>query len=141
MVQAFTREMIAQRALIHSHPVLRNAPVDRSFELPPVLYAAMVGLFLGFLGVMWLGFANPQLILPMAIFVAFIVCGFGVPALWVRMPPENPVQAKTWDRFRAEGIQTYTGRTSARDATVQMLMLPALIFAWGVATATIAALV
>ena len=141
MVEKTTRELIADKAIIHAQPVLRNAPVDRSFELPTALYAATVGFFLAFLGVMWAGLAHEELILPMVIFVSFIVAGFGVPALWVRMQPENPVKCRTWSCFLRDGIQTHTGLTSGRDATVQVLMLPALILLWGVAAVTIAALV
>ena len=56
------------------------------------------------------------------------------------MPP-NQSKPKTWARFQREGIMTAYGRTSARDATVQVLILPVLIFVWGVVMVTIAALV
>lgn len=66
---------------------------------------------------------------------------FAVPALWTRMGPSNPVGALSWQRFQREGIATLTGRLGARDAAAQVRILPALVFFWGLACVTIAALV
>lgn len=145
MAEKLNREAFAAKAIIHDEPVL-VAPavaittVDRSFELPTELYLATVGLFLSYLGVMAFGFASPGLILPMAIFVLFVVAGFGVPALWVLMKPERAKSALGWSRFVREGIATATGRVDAQAAVVQVLILPALIFLWGVAVVSIAAI-
>jgi len=142
MAEKLTRQFIAEKAIVHEAPVLPAAtPVDRTFELPTRLYAATVGLFLAYIALMGAGFAHPEMILPVAIFAVFIIAGFGVPALWVRLQPDSGRKAIGWDKFRAEGIMTLTGRCKARDATVQVLILPVLIFAWGVAVVTIAALV
>jgi hypothetical protein len=43
--------------------------------------------------------------------------------------------------FRHKGIRTETGRTAAQEATTLVLLLPFLILCFGVAIATIAALV
>jgi hypothetical protein len=115
--------------------------VDRTFELPTRLYIATVGLYFAFLAVMAVGFQTREMILPMAIFVIYIVMAFGVPALWARMKPDNDSRALDWVEFSENGIVTMTGPTQAKDATAQVLVLPVLIFFWGAATATIAALV
>ena len=144
MAEKLTREFIARQAIVHDTlPPLAREPhiVDRTFELPRGLYVATVGLFLGFVAVTALGFANPEMILPAAIFAIFIVAGFGVPAIWTRMEPQAPARAMTWQRFRREGISTLTGHNTAAQATVQVLILPALILVWGIATVMIAALV
>jgi len=143
MVQMLTREQIAEQAIIHAvaPAAIRNAALDRSFELPSVLYAITAGLFLAFIGIMAAGFAHPEMILPTAIFALFIIAFFAVPAIWVRMQPENPVRAMSWARFQAKGIQTATGLVDARAATAQVLILPVLIVLWGVAAVTIAAIV
>jgi hypothetical protein len=143
MVQKLDRATIARQAIVHDAPPLarRNAPLDRSFELPTALYATTVALFLGYIALMAVGFANPEMILPVAIFVLFIVAAFGVPALWVRLQPDNPVRAMTMLRFRENGIETETGHCSAGAASVQVLILPVLLMAWGVAVVTIAAFV
>lgn len=140
MTRHLTRELMAETAVVRDE-LLQPVVVDRSFELPRGLYIATAGLYLGFLAVMAAGFVSPGLAIPMAIFAFFIVAGFGIPAIWVRMKPHNPVAAMAWDRFRREGIATLTGRLTAGEATAQMLVLPVLIFAWGVTCVTIAALV
>ncbi|ANK13198.1 hypothetical protein [Erythrobacter neustonensis] len=118
----------------------RSHPVDRNFGLPTALYGATVAGYLGFLLVVGSAFANPVLAIPMAIFVLFIVAGFGVPALWTRLAG-NTTEPQTLGEFRQRGIMTLTGRLTAGEATVQMLILPVLLVGWGLAVAVIAAVV
>ncbi|OYW44180.1 MAG: hypothetical protein B7Z08_10685 [Sphingomonadales bacterium 32-68-7] len=145
MAERLPRQLIAEKAIVHdAHEILApRAPttVDRSFELPTALYAITVGLFLGYIGLMAWGFAHPEMILPVAIFVLFVCAGFGVPALWVRMQPDTASKPKSWSRFQAEGVMTLTGRLKANEAAAQVLVMPAVLFLWGVAAVTIAALV
>ena len=140
MSKHFTRELVAQQAAIVEGPENRHE-VDRSFELPKGLYAATVALYLGFLAVMATGLSSPGLIIPMAIFTLFIVAGFGVPAIWARLAPAPRSRQMSFARLRRDGIATLTGRLTAGQASVQMLILPVIIFCWGVTTVTIAALV
>jgi hypothetical protein len=121
-------------------PVRHQVEADRNFGLPTALYGATVAGYLGFLAVVGSAFANPVLAIPMAIFVVFIVAGFGVPALWTRLAG-NTSEPQTLGEFEAKGIQTNTGRLAARDATIQVLILPVLLVVWGLAVAVIAALV
>jgi hypothetical protein len=142
MAERISRQLVAEKAIVHCEAELFPPHVvDRSFELPTGLYVATVALFLGFMAVTGIGFRSPELILPVAVIVLFIFAAFGVPAIWVRMVPESRRRSLSWSRFQAEGIATEHGRTSARDATVQVLILPALIFLWGIATVIIAAIV
>lgn len=143
MAERVSRQLVAEKAIVHSEAALvPPGVVDRSFELPAALYAGTVALYLGFMGIMTLGFGNPELVLPVAVIVLTIVAAFGIPRIWVRMAPaESHRPAKRWSRFQAEGIVTGSGRTSARDAMVQVLILPVLIFLWGLAVVVIAALV
>jgi hypothetical protein len=113
---------------------------DRNFGLPTALYGATVAGYLGFLLVVGSAFANPALAIPMAIFVVFIIAGFGVPALWTRLAG-NTSEPQTMGEFEARGIQTNTGRLAARDASIQVLILPVLLVVWGLAIAVIAAVV
>jgi hypothetical protein len=114
--------------------------VDRNFGLPKALYGATVACYLGFLAVVGTAFANPTLAIPMAIFVVFIVAGFGVPAIWTRLAG-NTSEPQTLGEFEQRGIMTNTGRLSAREATIQMLILPVLLVVWGLTVAVIAAIV
>lgn len=140
MSEYLTREIVAEQAAIVEAPQTRQG-VDRTFELPKALYAATVALYLGFLTVMAFGLSSPGLVIPMAIFMIFVIAGFGVPAIWARLDPPAASRQMSFAQFRREGIRTLTGRLTARDASVQMLILPVIVFCWGVTTITIAALV
>jgi hypothetical protein len=142
MAERQARQLIAEQAIIHDAPVLSApATVDRTFELPAALYALTAAGYLGFIGLTALAFGNPKLILPFAIIGVFIAMFFGVNALWMRMKPEHPQRLTSWARFQRDGIMTAYGRSTAGAAAVQVLILPALIFLWGIAVVTIAALV
>lgn len=142
MAERITRQLIAEKAIVHAAPVLPEPKkTDRGFELPSGLYIAMATLFFGFVGVMASGFSSPAMIIPTAIIVIFVAVFFAVPTLWARMKPDNPQRPLSWQRFTAKGIMTATGHSEAGAATVQVLILPALIFLWGVAVVTVAALV
>lgn len=140
MSKHLSRERVSERAAIVDSP-RGTHEVDRSFELPRGLYGATVGCYLGFLAVMAAGLATPGLIIPMVIFAFFIVAGFGLPTIWMRMEPPHRSRNLSWARLVSEGIATHTGRVSARDAAAQVLILPVLVFFWGIAAVTITALV
>ena len=107
--------------------------IDRSFGLPPVLHIATFGLYFGFLAVMSTGLGTRELAIPLAICFVFLGMAAAVPAKWVTMKPFNRTSKISWIDFTQEGIATYTGRMRAKDAIVQVLILPVLIFVWGIA--------
>jgi len=121
-------------------PVRHQVEADRNFGLPTSLYALTIGGYLGFLAIVGTAFANPVLLIPMVIFATAIIAGFGVPALWTRLRGNVSAPA-TPGEFAAKGIMTNTGRLSARDAAMQVLLLPMLLVAWGLAVAVIVAVV
>lgn len=121
-------------------PVRHQVDVDRNFGLPTALYGATVAGYLGFLVIVGSAFANPVLAIPMAIFVLFIIAGFGIPAIWTRLAG-NASAPQTLGEFETRGIMTNTGRLAPRDATIQVLILPVLLVIWGLAVAVIAAVV
>lgn len=139
MSRHLSREIVAQAAEVRSE-LLQPVTVDRSFELPTVVYGVTGGLYLGFIAIMALGLSNPGLVIPLVICAIFVGMFFAVPSIWTRMRPENPVAPLGWDRFRQKGIATWTGHLNASEAVVQVLMLPVLIFAWGIAVLAIIAL-
>lgn len=141
MSRQFTREHLAAHAAIVAAPANRETVVDRTFGLPRALYGATVALYLGFIATLGLGFGNPELAIPLANFALLIVAGFGVPALWATIGPAHQSRPLSWGRFAGEGIMTLTGRVTARDAAAQVLILPVLVFVWGVAVLVVAALV
>ncbi|HEU4651893.1 MAG TPA: hypothetical protein VFS49_10805 [Croceibacterium sp.] len=142
MAERLSREIVADKAIVHPEAAVR-APtaVDRSFELPTALFLGTAGCYLAFMAVMAVGFASPELVLPIAIIVTFLGMAFGVPAMWMRMKPDHAQSLTSWGRFSRHGIMTAFGRSSAGAASVQVLILPVLILVWGFAVVTIAALV
>lgn len=141
MSRKLAPEQLAAQARIVAAPQIRETVVDRTFGLPRRLYAATVALYLGFVGALGLGLSSPGLAIPLAIFAFFIVAGFGVPAMWTRIGPDDATRPLAWSRFADEGIATLTGRVGARDAVAQILLLPVLIFLWALTVLVIAALV
>ncbi|MDZ4308428.1 hypothetical protein [Allopontixanthobacter sp.] len=145
MSKHLTREVIADQANVVAIPaiieVAQPVQVDRSFELPSGLYVATAACYLAFLAILATSFSSPGLIIPMAIIVTLIAGFFGVPAAWTRMAPGSAKRAMSPGQFSRGGISTLTGRLSAGEATVQMLILPVLIVLWALAIVTIAALI
>ncbi|MBU2586736.1 MAG: hypothetical protein KJ872_01315 [Alphaproteobacteria bacterium] len=114
--------------------------VDRNFGLPSALYIATIACYFGFLVIVGTAFANPVLVIPMAIIVVLIVAAFGVPAVWTRLR-DNSSAPQTLGEFETRGIMTNTGRLRPRDAAIQVLILPVLLVVWGLAVAVVAAIV
>ena len=112
--------------------------VDRTFEMPSVLYGATVALYLGFIAMLGIGLSSPELAIPMAIFAIFIVGLFAAPAAWLTLGRKPQARAKSFGELMRGGIDTHTGRLKGRDAAVQMMILPVLIVAWGSAVLVIA---
>lgn len=113
---------------------------DRNFGLPSALYIATIACYFGFLVIVGSAFANPVLVIPMAIIVVLIVAAFGVPAVWARLR-DNSSAPQTLGEFETRGIMTNTGRLRPRDAAIQVLILPVLLVVWGLAVAVVAAIV
>jgi len=115
--------------------------VDRNFGMPGGVYAVSAGGYLAFIAMMATLFANGELAIPLTIFVLFIACAFGIPAVWTRLGSDQHPDAPGWYDFRRKGIQTLSGVLDANSAMVQVLILPVLISVWGLAIAVIVATV
>jgi len=126
---------------IASAPTERRACDDFSFGLPTVLYVGTLASYLAFLAVMAVSFQSREMVLPMVIFVTFIAMLFGTPAMWAFIAPDSQTQALSWLEFMRNGVDTWTGPISGREAAVQVMILPVLILCWGIAMVTIAALI
>lgn len=131
-----TAELV-QVAVVTDSPV--QTKVERNFGLPTGLYVGTVGAYLAFLGVMSTLFLTGELAIPMVIFAFYIVMVFGLPGVWQKMKPNNDTSPLSWGQFRNRGIVTETGPLTAREASVQVLILPVLILVWGLAIAVIVA--
>ncbi len=113
---------------------------DQSFELPSGLYIAMAAMFAGFIGVLSLALRGGQMALVYGVVFAVIAAFFAIPAIFPAMAPARK-KALSWADFRSRGIETATGRSTSGEATVLVLLLPGLIFCFGIAIAVISALV
>jgi hypothetical protein len=132
-------ELLARNEIVAA-PAPR-ACTDRDFHIPVALHAGYFGLILAYLGVMWLGFSSPGLLIPMAICVIFTAAFYIVPMKWATMQPANPGKSMSMTSLMERGVDTINGRCSGGAAIAQVLVLPVLLLFWGIAVVTIAALV
>jgi hypothetical protein len=77
------------------------------------------------------------------VIIAFILAFFAVPAIFAHAGTneQRGSRALDWYEFLDKGVLTATGRCRGSEAAILVLMLPFLIFFFGVAVALIAALV
>lgn len=146
MSDRFDKELLKTRGEVVAAPEVLTGQIargceDRNFGFPPVILLGGFAFFFAYLTVMWVGFAAEGLVLPMVVNFIFVAAFAFVPAKWATMKPEHKDKALDMAHFRAVGIETATGRTSAREATTLVLLLPACTLFWGIAMTTIAALV
>jgi hypothetical protein len=105
------------------------------------MYVAMALMFAGFVGVLAFSFRSNMAVSYGVIF-AFLTAYFAVPALFPRMARgHSATKSLDWSAFREKGISTATGHATSIEATILVLLLPFLILCFGIAVATIAAVV
>jgi len=119
---------------------MQRACTDQNFGLPTGLYVAMVAMFAGFVGALALVLHGGHLAVAFGAIFAFIGIYFGVPFLFPKMAGSSGAKAPSWDEFSDRGIVTATGHTNAREAAILVLLLPSLIFCFGLAVAILWAL-
>lgn len=135
-----TRECLVVRDEIVAAPAKR-ACEDQNFELPNAIYIAMATMFAGFIAALSLAFRGGHMVVVYGVIFSFIAAFFGVPALFPgQVPEESRTKALGLFDFGHRGIGTATGRATAREATILVLLLPFLILCFGIAVATIASL-
>ena len=99
---------------------------------------ATFALYFAALAVMAIGFSSATMGIVAAICLVYLVMAFGTPMLWARMQPGlNASKALSWSAIRSRGIMTWTGKTEAASAAVQILLLPVLILFWAVSVVTL----
>lgn len=134
-------EVLIAREEIVAPPIAKVC-TDHSFELPTALYIVTGALFLGFVSVLSLTFASPGMAVPFGIIVAFLIAFFAIPTIFVcAARGEYGSRSLYWSEFMKNGLAIEHGRCSGRDAAVLVLLLPTLIFCFGLAVAVIVALV
>jgi hypothetical protein len=135
------QEQLLARDEIVAAPAER-ACKDQTFEFPPGIYVAMASMFAGFVAVLSFAFRGGHLAVVYGVIFTFIAAFFAVPTVFPAMAPdETSTKALSWFEFGDRGIATATGRASARETTILVLLLPFLILCFGIAVAAIALLV
>jgi hypothetical protein len=137
MTRRIDHAKLLAREEIVSSPAQR-ASEDRGFGLPPLIFRTMAALFFGFLAVLWIGLAEPHLVVPMSVNFVFLTAFFAIPAVFAS---QSGSRSPRLSEFMRKGIDTATGHSSGGEAVVLVLLLPALIFFWAFAIVTIVALV
>ena len=130
----------AQATLVPAVAPRLSNRAERAFGLHPALFAATIGSYFAFLAIMAAAFMNPNLIIPFAIFVAYLVMYFGVPGLWARVVGRPVGRFQSWGEFRSEGMDIHTGDIGSGGAIAQVMVLPFLIVGFAGTVALIAAL-
>lgn len=130
---------VASRAPASTAPRLSNR-AERTFGLHPALFVATIGSYFAFLAIMAAAFMNSNLLIPFAIFIAYLVMYFGVPGLWAKVAGRPIGRFQSWAEFRSEGMDILTGHIGSGGAIAQVLVLPILIVGFAGAIALIAAL-
>jgi hypothetical protein len=128
-------------AIVHAEPPLPAARGEygRAFDLPPALHLMTVGIFLAYLAVLGTAFMTREMVVPIAICAVIVIASFLTPGLWVRVAGPTRGRKQNMADFMRDGFECMTGHVSGRAAVAQVLILPVLIFGWGVAIAIIAA--
>lgn len=131
---------LAGRTPVSAAPRLSNR-AERTFGLHPALFVATIGAYFAFLAIMAAAFMNPNLLIPFAICIAYLVMYCGVPGMWARVVGRPVGRFQSWAEFRSEGMDILTGHIGSGGAIAQVLALPVLVVGFAGAIALIAALV
>ena len=107
-----------------------------------IFNTTLQGKFLGFVTILTLAFSG-HMAVSFGVIIAFILAFFAVPAIFAHAGTneQRGSRALDWYEFLDKGVLTATGRCRGSEAAILVLMLPFLIFFFGVAVALIAALV
>lgn len=101
-----------------------------------LIAAAYVGLIATFAVALT---GSAQSIFAIAVCGLFLVAFFAVPRIFLAIEPDSGPRP-SFQRFMHEGMATMTGRSSGRDALVQMLIVPVLLTFGAVAMGIAAAI-
>ena len=83
-------------------------------------YAALIGVFFAFFA------ASPLALFAITICAFFVAIYFAVPRIFFAVEAD-PARRPTLAQFWYEGMQTLTGRSSGRDAMIQMMIVPVFL--------------
>jgi hypothetical protein len=96
-------------------------------DVPKIVGKMIVASFVALLATFAVTMAGSrESLFAIAICAVFLLMYFGVPTIFLRVEPKQGNQPD-FDSFIRNGLTTYTGHVSARDAVIQILIVPVLL--------------
>jgi uncharacterized SAM-binding protein YcdF (DUF218 family) len=109
-------------------------PLARALELPPRVWLLLLGAYLTILGLLWLGFGtSTEGVIVLVVDTVFFAAFFTAP--WVVMQiarATGQVEGGGFAEFLRRGLDTPSGQLTARDAMLQVALVPVAL-AFGIA--------
>lgn len=110
--------------LVEPAPVL---PATAAPDVPAAVGGLIVGSYVALLAVFFALFAgSPLAFFSITICAVFVAVFFAVPRIFFAVEAD-PARRPTFSHFWYNGIETLTGRTSGKDALIQMLIVPVFL--------------
>ena len=117
-----------EEALLDRQPLERVAsPAWAAPDVPAAVGGLILASYVALLAVFFAFFAgSPLAFLSITVCAFFVAVFFAVPRIFFAVEAD-PSRRPTLARFMRTGIQTLTGRTSGKDALVQMMIVPVFL--------------
>ncbi|HEY0112034.1 MAG TPA: hypothetical protein VGB59_02660 [Allosphingosinicella sp.] len=96
-------------------------------DVPAAVGRLIVLSYIGLLAVFFALFArSPLALFSIGVCAVFVAVFFAVPRIFFAVEAD-PARRPSFDRFMRRGLDTATGRSSGKDALIQMLIVPVLL--------------
>ena len=121
-LEAERRGRPTQGAEIHELPQPANTTLHHGvFKILGAINVAILAAF-------WFTLrGDPEALFMVAISGVYLAAYLGTPFVMNRVAPIEPAQQKPFAEFLAEPFETWTGRVSGREATIQILLVPTAV--------------
>lgn len=114
-------------------PASAASPAKAAPDVPAAVGGLVIAAYAALLVVFFAFFAgSPLALFSITICAVFVAVFFTVPRIFFAVEAD-PSRRPSFARFWHEGIETLTGRTSGKDALIQMLIVPVFL-AFGLLT-------
>ncbi|MFN2259180.1 MAG: hypothetical protein ABR601_05005 [Parasphingopyxis sp.] len=121
----------ARGAGLVAPPALRPNRAPRAWDLHPAVHLMVAAAFFAFVGILGAATMDQGLVVPFAIFIAFLASFFAVPWIFARVAQQGEqAPFQSWQEFLREGIDTASGHLDGREILIQVLTFPALLVMW-----------
>jgi hypothetical protein len=116
-------------------------PAPSAPDVPAAVYGMIFSSYAALIGAFALATVrSAESIFVITISALFVIAFFTVPRIFFRVEPKTQVR-QSLHGFMRDGLQTLTGHTSAKDALIQMMIVPVFLtiaaLAMGVAAAVV----